>query len=89
MAAQAPASSSFTVMQLSRAMPASCQFILYGMEFKTDLAASRSQYTDNATARREFDMLRAVSAHAVKDLPTNRELINSIRSNRATGAAAA
>lgn len=77
------------VTDLEMFMPASWQFILYGMEFKTDLAAGRAQYSDNAAARREFDMLRAVSAHAVKDLPTNRELINAIRSSQATGTAAA
>lgn len=77
------------ITDLEMFMPASWQFILYGMEFKTDLTANRSQYTDNAAARREFDMLRAVSAHAVKDLPTNRDLIRAIRSVQEPGMAAA
>jgi len=64
-------------------MPASWQFILYGMEFKTDLASQGARYTDAAAARREFEMLRVVSQHALKDLPANRDLINAMGARQA------
>lgn len=66
------------VTDLEMFMPASWQFILYGMEFKTDLSRQRSRYPDAAAARREFEMLRAVSPHAIRDLPLNRHLIDTM-----------
>jgi tryptophan 7-halogenase len=66
------------ITDLEMFMPASWQFILYGMEFRTDLGAQRARYSDGAAARREFEMLRAVVPHAIRDLPANRELINAL-----------
>ena len=63
------------VTDLEMFMPASWQFILYGMEYATDLGAQRAQYGDVAAARREFEMLRVVSQHAIRDLPAHRDLI--------------
>ena len=76
------------VTDLEMFMPASWQFILYGMEFKTDLTTQRARYPDSAAARREFEMLRTVSQHAIKDLPANRDLINSLCASRQASAAA-
>lgn len=76
------------VTDLEMFMPASWQFILYGMEFETDLSGQRARYPDAVAARREFEMLRTVSQHAIKDLPANRDLIDSLcASPRATAAA--
>jgi len=56
-------------------LPASWQFILYGMEFKTDLDPMRAMYPRFDAARREFEMIRTMSAHAVADLPDHRALV--------------
>lgn len=58
-------------------MPASWQYILYGMEFRTDLQAQRASYPAQAQAAREFAGLRQVSAQALADLPMHRALIDS------------
>ncbi len=59
-------------------MPASWQYILYGMEFATDLTPMRAAYPRVDEARREFETIRAVSAHAVNDLPDHRALVEEI-----------
>ncbi len=59
-------------------MPASWQYILYGMEFDTDLTPMRAAYPRVDEARREFETIRAVSAHAVNDLPDHRALVEEI-----------
>ncbi len=58
--------------------PASWQYILYGMEFETDLAPMRAMYPRIDEARREFETLRTVAAHAVNDLPDHRALVEEI-----------
>ncbi|HZP66088.1 MAG TPA: tryptophan halogenase family protein [Rudaea sp.] len=59
-------------------LPSSWQYILYGMEYDTDLAPMRSAYPQIERARREFSMLRAVAAHAVNDLPDHRALVEHV-----------
>ena len=59
-------------------LPASWQYILYGMEFKTNLDALRCAYPQCERARHEFAMIRSVAAHAVADLPDHRALIDEI-----------
>ena len=66
------------VTDLEMFMPASWQFILYGMEFRTDLSAQRAIYPRTAEARREFEMLRAISPHAIRDLPAHRALVDDL-----------
>jgi tryptophan halogenase len=59
-------------------LPASWQFILYGMEFKTDLEPMRAMYPRIEAARREFEMIRTVAAHALTDLPDHRDLVEQV-----------
>ena len=59
-------------------LPASWQYILYGMEFRTDLAPMRAMYPHAEAARREFEMIRAMAAHAVNDLPDHRALVERL-----------
>ena len=59
-------------------LPASWQYILYGMEFRTDLGALRSTYPQFDRARQEFAALRGVAAHAVADLPDHRALVDAV-----------
>jgi len=63
------------VTDLEMFLPASWQFVLYGMEFQTDLAPTRTMYPRMDEARREFDMIRTMSAHAIGDLPDHRALV--------------
>lgn len=58
-------------------MPASWQYILYGMEFRTDLRPQRAMYPQSLLAEREFAGLRQASAHALSDLPMHRKLLES------------
>ena len=59
-------------------LPASWQYILYGMEFRTDLAPMRSAYPHMERAQREMAMIRTLSTHAINDLPDHRALIDSL-----------
>jgi len=59
-------------------LPASWQFILYGMEFETDLSPMRAMYPRIDEARREFEMIRKVSSHAIVDLPDHRALVEEL-----------
>jgi tryptophan halogenase len=52
--------------------PSSWQYVLYGMEFKTQL---HGHWPERAAAEREFRTIAEVSQHALRDLPTHRALI--------------
>jgi len=54
------------------------QYILYGMEFQTDLSGGRSDFPNVAAARRLFDRIRALSEQATRDLPSHRELVSEL-----------
>jgi hypothetical protein len=54
------------------------QYILYGMEFQTDLSEGRSDFPNVAAARRLFDRIRALSEKAARDLPSHRELVSEL-----------
>ena len=56
-------------------LPASWQFVLYGMEFKTDLGAAKQSYTRIEEAQHEFRMIRQMSERALHDLPLHRDLV--------------
>ena len=58
--------------------PSSWQYVLYGMEYASDLAASRAAYPRFEDARREFAMIRQVSQHALADLPPHRALVEQL-----------
>ena len=62
-------------------LPASWQFILYGMEYATDLEPTRAMYPRFDEARREFEMIRKVSTHAIADLPDHRALVEEVCAN--------
>lgn len=59
-------------------LPASWQYILYGMEFRTGLDTLRAAYRERERAQAEFAMLRQVAPHAVRDLPDHRALLQRL-----------
>jgi len=78
------------VNDLEMFLVSSWQYVLYGMEFKTDLEPMRSAYTRVDEARHEFAMIRQMAGHALRDLPGNRELVEQmVRGYRERGEAAA
>ncbi|MEP6940461.1 MAG: tryptophan 7-halogenase, partial [Rudaea sp.] len=70
-------------------LPASWQYILYGMEFKTNLGPMQAMYPRIDEARREFETIRAVGAHAANDLPDHRALVEQICAHGLKGKSAA
>jgi len=56
-------------------MPPSWQYVLYGMEFRTEMAAASARFPRMDEARRQFAMIRDMSSRAVADLPTHRALV--------------
>ncbi len=54
------------------------QYILYGMGFETDLNAAQGAYPNTESARKIFEKIRGFGDHAVKDLPSHRELIEQV-----------
>lgn len=66
------------VTDLEMFMPASWQYVLYGMEFKTDLEPMRGAYPQMAQAQREFAMIRQAASHALSDLPDHRALLRAM-----------
>ena len=54
------------------------QYILYGMEFQTDLSAGRSDFPNVAAAEKLFDRIRLFGEKAAHDLPSHRELVNEL-----------
>jgi len=66
------------VADLEMYLPASWQFVLYGMEYPTELGASRAGYPHYAAAQREFQTIRQLSPRALADLPTHRSLVEQM-----------
>jgi tryptophan halogenase len=58
--------------------PASWQYVLYGMEYRTDIPAAQARFPRMAEAGREFAMIREVSQRALADLPTHRALVTGM-----------
>ena len=54
------------------------QYILYGMEFRTDLSAGRADFPDVRAAERLFQKIRTFGERATADLPSHRALIQQI-----------
>jgi flavin-dependent dehydrogenase len=54
------------------------QYILYGMEFKTDLSPVRDEFPNVKEAEKIFAKIRNFSERATHDLPAHRALISSI-----------
>ncbi|SKB25296.1 tryptophan halogenase family protein [Luteibacter sp. 22Crub2.1] len=66
------------VSDLEMFMTSSWQYILYGMEFRTDLEPMRSAYPDVEVARREFGMIQQAAVRALDDLPDHRGLVEQL-----------
>jgi tryptophan halogenase len=66
------------VTDLEMYPPSSWQYVLYGMEFPTDLSASRASYPRIEEARKEFQMIEQVSQRALADVPTHRALVDQM-----------
>jgi tryptophan 7-halogenase len=66
------------VTDLEMYLPASWQFVLYGMEYKTDLEPVRACYPRFEDARQEFQTIRQVSLRALADLPSHRALVEHV-----------
>lgn len=69
--------------------PSSWQYVLYGMEFKTELGLARGALTRDADARQEFAMLQQVSERALADLPDHRAYVTRLSARAGASAAAA
>lgn len=65
----------------------SWQYVLYGMGYKTDIASRAPILKYYAEARQAFAEIQRQADFAVRTLPTNRELIETVRTRR-FGAAA-
>ena len=57
---------------------ANYQFVLYGMDFKTDLTANRASYPHGAQAREEFAHVARAATRAVAALPPHRDLLQHV-----------
>ncbi|AQR72973.1 tryptophan halogenase family protein [Sphingomonas sp. LM7] len=62
------------------------QYILYGMEFPTDLSASRGDFPNVEAAEKLFARIRNFSEQATQDLPSHRALIREINQGASRGA---
>ena len=69
--------------------PSSWQYVLYGMEFQTELGLARAALTRSADARQEFAMLQQVSERALADLPDHRAYVTKLSARAGARAAAA
>ena len=65
------------VVDLETFLPASYQFILYGMNAKTDFAPVQGRYADGALAKQTFEKVAAASSEALKHLPAHRKLVEA------------
>lgn len=66
------------VGDLEMFLVSSWQYVLYGMEFRTDLEPMRSAYPRAEEARREFAMIQLAARQALGDLPGHRELVEGL-----------
>jgi tryptophan halogenase len=58
--------------------PANYQFVLYGMDFATDLRADAGRYNQRERAREEFARVQDAARRAVAALPTHHELLQRV-----------
>lgn len=59
------------------------QYILYGMEFRTDLSLGRGDFPNVEAAEKLFARIRSFGERATEDLPTHRALIRQINQGTA------
>ena len=65
------------VVDLETFLPASYQFILYGMNAATDFAPVEGRYAEGALAAQTFAKVAAASPEALKHLPMHRDLVEA------------
>lgn len=58
--------------------PSSWQYVLYGMEYPTELYANAGTLPRTAEARREFAMIEQMSQRALADLPGHRAMVEHL-----------
>jgi tryptophan halogenase len=56
----------------------SYQYVLYGMDYRTNLEPARARYGRPAAVRRAFTQIRDFARRASADLPTHRALIDEV-----------
>jgi len=61
------------------------QYILYGMEFRTDLSSGRSDFPNVEAAEKLFARIRTFSERAIEDLPLHRAAIREINDGVPSG----
>ncbi|MED5621074.1 tryptophan halogenase family protein [Ideonella sp. BN130291] len=66
------------IADLEMYQAASWQFVLYGMEFQTDMRAHAASHPRMDEARREFATIAQVAQHALADLPDHRALVEQL-----------
>jgi tryptophan 7-halogenase len=59
------------------------QYILYGMEFRTDLTPVRDEFPHTGEAEKIFERIRQFGDRAARDLPAHRALIEQLRAEPA------
>src|SRR3546814_8471673 len=63
--------------------PFNYQYILYGMEFHTDLSPVREDFPDIAEADRIFARIQSFGDRAASELPAHRAMIDQINAGAA------
>lgn len=63
------------VTDLEMYPPSSWQYVLYGMEFPTDIRSNHSNYSRDDDAAKEFQLIQKLAPHALTDLPKHRALV--------------
>ncbi|MEO9129587.1 MAG: tryptophan 7-halogenase, partial [Sphingomonas sp.] len=58
------------------------QYILYGMEFKTDLSSGRADFPNTNAAEKIFARIKHFGERATHDLPAHRALIQQINGEK-------
>lgn len=66
------------VSDLEMFLVSSWQYVLYGMEFNTDISAQRGTYTRMDDAKQEFRNIQIAAAQALRDLPDHRALVEQM-----------
>ena len=61
----------------------SWQFVLYGMEYRTDLSANAAAFSQHDTARARFREIDAQIDRALRQLPSHRALIDLVHGRAA------
>src|SRR3546814_18640364 len=71
------------ILDLESFAPFNYQYILYGMEFHTDLSPVREDFPDIAEAERIFARLQSFGDRAASELPAHREMLDQINAGAA------